>query len=58
MLQTDDILEEELLKQLKEWKDKHSIQLFPMRNKNYGGVSANGVASYVSHSRNQTVDVI
>ena len=58
MLQTEDLLEEELFKQLKEWKDKHSIQLFPMRNKNFGGFSANGVACYASHSRNQTVDVL
>jgi hypothetical protein len=42
MLQTDDLLEEELFRQLREWKDKHALQLFPMRNKSYGGVSVNG----------------
>ena len=33
LLQTDDLLEEELLRQLKDWKDKRGLQLFPQRKK-------------------------
>jgi hypothetical protein len=29
LLQTDDLLEEELLRQLRDWKDKRGLQLFP-----------------------------
>lgn len=29
LLQTDDLLEEEMLKQLKEWRNKRGVQLFP-----------------------------
>ena len=33
LLQTDDLLEEELLRQLRDWKDKRGLQLFPQRKK-------------------------
>ncbi len=39
MLQTDDLLDEELFRQLKEWREKHSVKLFPMRNMASGGIS-------------------
>ena len=42
MMQTDDLLEEELFKQLKEWKDKRGLQLFPQRKKPSNSLSMFG----------------
>jgi hypothetical protein len=41
-----------MIKQLKEWKDRHGIKLFPMRNRTSGGASglSGQVTSYVPYS--------
>ena len=44
MMQTDDLLEEELLQQLRDWKHKYGLKIFASRNNSdiavMGGVSA------------------